>query len=582
MDQHADPLAALGVPAAMMDAVSLDAPWALVEAFATMPRWKPADVATAAHDIAARLKALGVPVTLHEADLYLSIPFSASVEAGGETFRAKPPSYARDCREGLTAPLAYVPATVSQSINTLFHKSQDEAASSEDRIRGRIVVSEGFSFPGKILEFEQKGALGVIAINPGADAHWGICTSIWGTPDLDDLPRKPTIPVAAVNNPDGAKLIALARAGGSATLRTEMEEGWYRSLIPEVTIPGATEPDRFVLVHGHYDSWDVGVGDNATGDATLLELARVLWTHRDGLKRSVKIAWWPGHSTGRYAGSTWYADRFAIELDEQCVAQVNCDSPGCRWASTFNDLSLTAETEGHVARAVRAVTGLGISPERPHRAGDYAFNNIGLSSFLMLSSTMPEALRREKGYYVVGGCGGNIAWHTEHDLIEIADRDNLLRDIRVYLAAVVGVANAEVLPFDWRAIAAEFAETIARRQKAAGDLADLSPAADAASALAAALEAFHAALDAGRIDAARANAVIQRLARILVPVNHAVAPRFRHDPALPVAPLPALAVCEELAGHGPETVGFAQTQALRGRNRVVAALREAERLVRGA
>ena len=31
-----------------------------------------------------------------------------------------------------------------------------------------------------------------------------------------------------------------------------------------------------MLLHGHYDSWDVGVGDNATGNATLLEIARVL------------------------------------------------------------------------------------------------------------------------------------------------------------------------------------------------------------------------------------------------------------------------------------------------------------------
>ena len=63
-----------------------------------------------------------------------------------------------------------------------------------------------------------------------------------------------------------------------------------------------------MLVHGHYDCWEVGVGDNATGDATLLELARVLWVIARRLRRSVKLAWWPGHSTGRYAGSTWFAD----------------------------------------------------------------------------------------------------------------------------------------------------------------------------------------------------------------------------------------------------------------------------------
>lgn len=567
---------------ALIEQVNLNAPWSLVEAFSTMPRWKPADVEVAAHDIARRLSDLGVPVTLHEANLYLSIPYTASVSANGTTFNAKPPAYATDCREGLTAPLVHVPATFSSSINTMFEKNQDAEASSVENIQGKIVISEGFSFPGKIFEFEEKGALGVIAINPGADSHWGICTSIWGTPDLDDLPRKPTIPVAAVNNPDGQKLLEIARAGGEVTIRTEMEEGWYKSLVPVVEVPGTQEPDKFVLLHGHYDSWDVGVGDNATGDAAMLEVARVLWANRSELKRTVRIAWWPGHSTGRYAGSSWYADTFALDLDDNCVAQVNCDSPGCRWATEFRDVSWMKEAEGYCQRTIREITGLDSHGERPHRAGDYAFNNIGLSSFFMLSSTMPVALRTEKNYYAVGGCGGNIAWHTEHDLMEIADRDILLRDIKVYLAAVLGVANAEVLPFDWRAQVAEFSETIADYQAAAGTLADLAPAAMATVQLSSALDGFYAAIESGDLEPTQANLVIQRLARILVPVNHTNLPRFRHDPALPVQALPAIAVAKDLPNHGPETIGFAQTQMVRGVNRVAAALNDAARLVQGA
>jgi Zn-dependent M28 family amino/carboxypeptidase len=117
--------------------------------------------------------------------------------------------------------------------------------------------------------------------------------------------------------------MTLAAEGGEATVRTDLAEGWFVQKIP------------IVLVHGHYDSWDVGIGDNATGDSTLLELARVLWTHRDALRRSVKIAWWPGYSTGRYAGSTWFVDAFVLELDRNCLARINCDSPGCRWAAAL-------------------------------------------------------------------------------------------------------------------------------------------------------------------------------------------------------------------------------------------------------
>ena len=43
---------------------------------------------------------------------------------------------------------------------------------------------------------------------------------------------------------------------------------------------GSALPEEFVLVHGHLDGWHYGVGDNAVGDATLLELARVFQQHQ--------------------------------------------------------------------------------------------------------------------------------------------------------------------------------------------------------------------------------------------------------------------------------------------------------------
>jgi N-acetylated-alpha-linked acidic dipeptidase len=564
---------------ALLNEVSLETPWELVELFAKTPRWKPADVNKSADMIVERLKALGVPITVHEPDIYLSIPFDASVTVGGKTMRAKPPAYSVPTT-GVTAEVAYVPAAYSKSIGKLFHRNQtvtDMAA-----LKGKIAISEGFAFPQKIREFELAGAVGVIAVNPGIDIHWGICTSIWGTPDLDDLPRKPGIPVVAVNNPDGNELIKLAGTGQTITIAAHLEEGWFKQKVPVVEIRGSVEPDKFVLLHGHYDSWDMGVGDNATGDATMLEIARVLSAHAGELKRSVRIAWWPGHSTGRYAGSTWFADHFALDLDANCVAQVNCDSPGCRWATEFKDVSWTKETEGYAKAVIKAVAGLESHGERPHRAGDYSFNNIGISSLLMLSSTMPDELRAAKGYYTVGGCGGNIAWHTENDTIEIADKDILLRDIKVYCEVIASIADADLLPFDWRAQVAEFGETIAGYQAAAGNAFDFAPAIAATGSLAGILETFYIAAGAGNIPSATANAVIQRLARILVPINYTSGPRFRHDPATPVAALPTLAPATQLEGMDKVMLGFARTQLVRGQNRYIAAMREAQALASAA
>jgi len=567
-----------------VDEVSLDMPWALVESFATMPRWRPEDVNRGVDTLVQRLRGAGIPVEVHEPEIYLSIPYAASVSAGGVTYRAKPPSSSLPVPGGRTGKLVKLQAnpkalrSYNRDIKTLFGGSISSVEEVRALVGGNIVVIQGFGNPALTSLIEEWGGVGLIAVNPGIDIHWGTCTTIWGSPDLQDWARKPKIPVIAVNNPDGQKLMALAEEGGEATIRTDLVEGWFMQKIPVVTIPGTIEPEKFVLVHGHLDSWDVGVGDNATGDATLMELARVLWTHRDGMRRSVKLAWWPGHSTGRYAGSTWFTDAFAMDLDRNCVAQINCDSPGCRWATSYHDTRAFSESAAIAVGVIRdVVPDAAVATHRPPQAGDYSFNNIGLPSFFMLSSTMPEAVRHEKGYYDVSGCGANIAWHTENDQLEIADRDNLLTDIKIYLLSALRVANAEVLPFDWISTCDEFLETIDGYATASQGLADLAPARAATEALKAALARLPEATQEKR------NAVIQELSRVLVPINYTREPRFRHDPAYTVPPLPTLAVAAELpdfaVGH---MRNMALTELMRGQNRFVAALVQARRMVEAA
>jgi N-acetylated-alpha-linked acidic dipeptidase len=572
--------------APMLRDISLETPWELIEKFSVLKREHPDDVRAAARMIVERLEAHGVPVTLHEPEIFLSLPGAASVEAGGRSIRAKPLAMSRSVPAGLTAPLVFAPTSFDPNTDQVITGPVPGDTSLD--LRGKLVIAHGFGMSSMARHFEERGALGLIAVHPGENPHWGICSTIWGSPDLHDLPRKPAFVVVSVSHPDGVALMELAARGESATVRASLEEGWFRSPVPVVTIPGSEEPDSFVLLHGHYDSWDVGVGDNAVGDATMLEIARVLWKHRAGLKRSVRIAWWPGHSTGRYAGSTWFADHFAIDLYERCIAQVNCDSPGCRWATEYIDISWMSETAEWAKQVIRSVTGKEAKGERPYQAGDYSFNNIGISSYFMLLSTMSPEDRAAKGYYVVGGCGGNIAWHTEDDTLEIADRDVLLTDMRIYLAAVAGAANATIAPFDFRHTVEELTQTLARYQYAAGEQFSFEPARAALASLLASLDRFagHCAGLAGepvRDDrVTRANAALRRLARLLVPVNFTTGPAFFHDPAETIPPLPDLVPAELLQKAPEDRRGFIRTHLTRGQNRLVAALRDARREIDGA
>ena len=574
------------VEAQVLQSVSLDDPRTLLERFSTLVRESGSrDESTAARFIASRLKAWGIPHTLHEPELFLSVPKAASLEIrvpAPRTVRAKAPAFSASTgRKFVRGRVAYVPTGYAATTETLFD-SNVQAGRKE--IEGKIVLTEGMPMPKKVADLAALGARALIFINPGQAIHEGICTTIWGAPDLDSIGRKPAVPVVAINHPDGQDLKAQVEAGPvEVAVKTKLDEGWKRCPVLVAEIPGTEDPDRFVLVHGHIDSWHVGIGDNATGDAALMELARVFWKHRQHLKRTLRVAWWPGHSTGRYAGSTWYADTFAQELDERCVAQVNIDSPGCRWATEYAGISWMSETAPLCRAAIRDAVGQEAEGERPHQAGDYSFNNIGITSFYMLLSTMPAALREQKGYYAVGGCGANIQWHTEDDTMELVDDAVLMKDLRVYVVSLLRVLNAPVHPFDLRLVAEEFGRTLETYQQRAGAAFDFAPARAALEQFAGELDAFYrqaAELTRRPVrdpDVLRACAVIRRLARILVPLNFTRDARFRHDPAVPVPPLPDLAPAVDLGRYPPGSheARVIQTSLLRGMNRMVAALRDA-------
>ncbi|MGH2424768.1 MAG: M28 family peptidase, partial [bacterium] len=66
--------------------------------------------------------------------------------------------------------------------------------------------------------------------------------------------------------------------------------------------------------------------------------------------------------------------------------------------------------------------------------------------------------------------------------------------------------------------------------------------------------------------------------------NYTRAGRFRHDPAIDVPPLPDLAPATKIAALAQDSDAYriTRTHLARGRNRVVAALREARRILEDA
>ncbi len=562
-------------------AVRIDDAWELVEKFSHLVRESgTGEEALAIEYIAGRLSEWGVHHTLHHPELLISLPRRASLKVGTTTYKAKTPSMAMSTpATGVVAEVVYEPTGFAKSAEDIFAPATRGTAD----VRGKFVLCEGQAMGGKVAELEARGAAGAIFISPGQRIHEGIVTTIWGSPDLTSHHRKPKIPVVSVSRPDGEELVRRIQSGAPrARMIAEHVDGFAPIPVLVAEIRGRREPERFVMVHGHIDSWHYGVGDNATGDATLLEVARVLNLERDHLERSVRICWWSGHSHGRYAGSTWYADQYALDLEQNCICHINCDSPGCRDADSFEDVCAMAETSEFAVDAIRDFAGATATTRPPVRGGDLSFLNLGLSTLFMLTSNMSNQTRNDRGLYGVGGCGGNVEWHTEADTIEIADRAALLRDMRLYAGTAFRAANLAVHPLDFRSTLAQITSTIdGYKAKLGGRLEWRSLVGDLASTQAAVDELYKGLSEVSSIqDARRYNDAILAIGRALVSVLYSREGRYRQDPADHIPLLPEFGAAVDAIGSVPD--GILRTELLRASNRLRRALAQVSETARSA
>ncbi len=447
---------------------------------------------------------------------------------------------------------------------------------------GKIVLSDGLATPAKVLVATSAGAIGQIHIN---DEHiHEMCISpVWGVPVPDTADLLPTLPSVAVTQDDGDRLKERA-ARGPVQLRL-----WTRPTTQWRTIPTliadlvAPDDDHFILFSGHVDSWHYGAMDNGTANATQLEVARLLAQHREQLVRGVRIAFWSGHSHGRYAGSTWYADHFWHDLHDHCVCHVNIDSVGGQNAIVLDEAPTMAETHGFARDVLQETVGADLIYKRMSRAGDQSFWGHGIPSiFMSLSEQEREASPAADAMGQLLGSGrrgGGLGWwwHTTEDTVDKIDPAYLLRDARVYAELMWRLGTTAYLPLDYGAVAAEIEDALVQHQTRSQGTFDLSRTIQIVRDLQARLRSVRA-TDFTPEDF---NELVMDLGRLLIPVNYTKAGPFFHDLALGADPVPGLADTRVLAAHQPDTDAFrfASVQLVRERNRVEHALLQAMRRI---
>jgi aminopeptidase YwaD len=379
-----------------------------------------------------RLKSYGIPVEWVQYPCYRSIPNDASlsVEGQDEPISLMPYVYS-GATDALQGELAF------DELSAQGGGTQAELAGRLERLKGKIALTYDNSYRFSVAA-ARAGVKALLHIWPKNLAHHGSIGGVWGSPGVDDLEKYPFLPFAEILHDVGEALKKrLETQTVRGTLQICMENDIRRSSMPVAFIQG--QSDDFVLVSGHYDGWHEGITDNACANASMIELARILWNHRDSLKRSVMLAWWSGHSDGKYAGSTYYFDTHFEQISKHCVAHVNMDISGCATSDlvAFN----TAGMEG-AANDLDWLQEFNTEPVQApipmDRFADQTFWGADVPFAIM-----PRFNRRELGDGIF------YWWHTREDTLNKVDQDVLYRDHCVIGKLTSIFAMSRRLPFDF-------------------------------------------------------------------------------------------------------------------------------------
>ncbi|MCC7416592.1 MAG: M28 family metallopeptidase [Acidobacteria bacterium] len=379
------------------------------------------------------------------------------------------------------------------------------------------------------------------------------------------------------------------RAGGTTTvhMRVRMDDAVRPIWSVIGRIAGSERPDDLVVVGNHRDAWVFGGVDPATGTAALMELARTLGglAQRGWLpKRTIVFASWDGEELA-LTGSTEWGEQNERTLSAHAVAYINVDSAAS--GATFQATAVPS-----LNRLVREAADVVVDPESgrsiaasARRGPDLVNNRIGTGSdysVFLNHLGVPIADLSFTGPYGV--------YHSAYDTHRFVQRFGdpgfryQLAMTRLWGLIALRLANADLLPFDYRPYAArvrEFIEEVRSSQPPhRASLPLLRQAADRFSAAAGAagtrMEAVLASIGADEEERTAINQALMAVERAFVDPNGlAERPWYRHliyapAPSYQAEPVPGVA--EAVRSGDPQRVAAEAERLARALDRAAAIL----------
>jgi hypothetical protein len=526
----------------------------------------------AAEYITRELNNYGMDAGIYEFETYNSLPgegFLSLIEPCQESISCKAAAHSGDTPdEGINAELIYIGAGGE---NDFCNKD----------VKGKILLAE-VSYDPATPEKERlawiNGAAGLVLANWGSPGNNAICMQalkgVWGNPTPRTFSQIPELPSVSISRASGDRLIELCRRGEVIVKMSVSSPRSWMVLAQPYGMLQSERSSQFLLVNGHLDAWEPGVTCNATGDAAMLELARVLAKHRKHLARGVYFIFWNGHEIAEAAGSTWYVDTFWPQLTENCPVYMNIDGPGIRGTSVL-DIRVARELENWVKKFAAEELKEHANISYPRKTADHSIFGIGIPPLLSRHNFSKEDLQKIGGAF--------LGWwnHTTEDDLDKYDPTVMAKDIRVQMALIGTLAVESLLPFDFAPVVLDIKNKLsylAKESAKVSHIIDLNPVLEKAYQLEDLIKELNSKIQKGNSELIQtSNKVLMRLSRILTNAFYTGCDRYSqdsYDAEIFNKPIPILFPIIQLAAKNPEERDFKlmMTEILRARNRLWDAL----------
>jgi aminopeptidase YwaD len=245
------------------------------------------------------------------------------------------------------------------------------------------------------------------------------------------------------------KILQLLERGEKVKLRAFVDARLFDGTMETVSalLKGSVFPQKEIIFTAHLDHYSPGANDNASGSASLLEIARTLISLIDrGIierpKRSIRFLWF-----GEMHGLAGYLSKDK-EIGERGIAGLNLDMVGEDLYKTrsimtlvrtpFSNPSFISDLVGRMVKYIDGIqifTSTGSDQQFNYRISDYK----GGSDHMMLSDPTVNVP------CVCLGHDNDIFHHTDLDDLDKIDPAELKRVGVLSLASALFVANAEEL-----------------------------------------------------------------------------------------------------------------------------------------